>query len=158
MSTLILAAIFVLCSSDISTTLYDHIYRPNDDHNTCFEHIFSGFISDEKGLTINWSKRFHGAIKNEILKIFMRKSDFTTTNGSFETSHWRMHGPTTNNPFLIFISNETDVNSGFSSVLKKNVFKFYSKIIVLYSDSFTFMTKELMSLRGFHMRTVIVRQ
>lgn len=129
MSTAVL--ICVLWISNISTTLSNHILRVNDAHTTCIEHLFNETIKNEKFLTISWSERFHDTIKDEILKILMRKIDLTIMSWSFEASNWHMYRKTTNDPVLIFASNETDITSRISSVLKKNVWSFNSKFIVI---------------------------
>lgn len=132
MSTTVL--IFVLWISIISTTLSNHILRVNDAHNTCIEQIFNETIENEKFITISWSERFHNTIKDEILKILMRKIDLTIMSCSFGSSNWHMYRKTTNDPVLIFASNETGITSGISSVLKENVWSFNSKFIVVYME------------------------
>lgn len=131
MSTIIVATLFVLT---ISSTLSNDIFREDDNNNnSCIEHVFNKILNYEKYVTINWSESLNATIKDEILRLFVGKIiTLTVINWSVETSNWREHPNTVNDLVLLFAVNEGDFTSGISSVLKKKMWNYDSKFIIVY--------------------------
>lgn len=91
---------------------------------------------DEKSIIINWSQsyRINGSVRYEIFKLLMGKVDFIVVKRTFEIlNNWHIHRkPVT---VVIIASNKMEIRNNISHII---------------------MIRELMNLRSFHMRMMVI--
>lgn len=130
-STVILTLISAL---DLKTTVSCDIALPTNIHqNLCLKQTLRKIVKDEESLTISWSDRNDGSVKDEVLNFFQDKSKLLITNRQSQTAN---SGFVNQNPstVLMLASTMTDITDGLLSLHNKNVWSINAKFIVLYSD------------------------